>query len=32
MGLADAEAPAWVFLNLPMLDVSSTEIRARGDW
>jgi nicotinate-nucleotide adenylyltransferase len=27
-----AEAPAWVFLNVPMVDVSSTEIRARGDW
>jgi hypothetical protein len=25
-------APAWVFLNVPMVDVSSTEIRARGDW
>jgi nicotinate-nucleotide adenylyltransferase len=30
--LARAEAPAWVFINLPMLDVSSSEIRARGDW
>jgi nicotinate-nucleotide adenylyltransferase len=30
--LPRAEAPAWVFINLPMLDVSSTEIRARGDW
>jgi nicotinate-nucleotide adenylyltransferase len=30
--LARAEAPAWVFLNLPMIDVSSTEIRARGGW
>jgi nicotinate-nucleotide adenylyltransferase len=27
-----ADAPAWVFLNVPMVDVSSTEIRARGDW
>jgi nicotinate-nucleotide adenylyltransferase len=26
------DAPAWVFLNVPMVDVSSTEIRARGDW
>jgi nicotinate-nucleotide adenylyltransferase len=26
-----AEPPAWVFLNVPMVDVSSTEIRARGD-
>ena len=25
-------APAWIFLNVPMVDVSSTEIRARGDW
>jgi nicotinate-nucleotide adenylyltransferase len=27
-----AEPPAWCFLNVPMLDVSSSEIRARGDW
>ena len=26
------EAPCWSLLNGPMLDVSSTEIRARGDW
>ena len=25
-------APAWCFLNVPMVDVSSTDIRARGDW
>ncbi|MCL4171124.1 UNVERIFIED_CONTAM: hypothetical protein GTU68_012583, partial [Idotea baltica] len=25
-------APAWCLLNGPMVDVSSTEIRARGDW
>ncbi|QXT40558.1 nicotinate-nucleotide adenylyltransferase [Gymnodinialimonas ceratoperidinii] len=24
--------PAWCFLNVPMLDVSSSEIRARGEW
>lgn len=30
--LAFADPPAWVFLNVPMLDVSSTEIRARGEW
>ncbi|GAB5448043.1 MAG: nicotinate-nucleotide adenylyltransferase [Gymnodinialimonas sp.] len=30
--LGRAEAPAWCFLNVPMLDVSSSEIRARGEW
>lgn len=30
--LAQAEAPAWCFLNVPMVEASSTEIRARGDW
>jgi len=30
--LARRAAPAWCFLNLPMVDVSSTAIRARGDW
>jgi len=30
--LARAEAPAWCFLNLPMVDISSSEIRARGEW
>ncbi len=24
--------PAWCFVNLPMVDVSSSEIRARGGW
>jgi nicotinate-nucleotide adenylyltransferase len=24
--------PVWAFVNLPMNDASSTEIRARGDW
>ncbi len=27
-----AMPPAWVFLNVPMSDLSSTSIRARGDW
>lgn len=31
-GLPFAVPPAWCFLNVPMVDVSSTEIRARGDW
>lgn len=30
--LGRAEAPAWCFLNVPMLDVSSSAIRARGGW
>nr|WP_255599294.1 nicotinate-nucleotide adenylyltransferase [Hasllibacter sp. MH4015] len=30
--LGRMEAPAWCFLNVPMLDVSSSAIRARGDW
>lgn len=30
--LCCAEPPAWVFLNVPMSDASSTGIRARGDW
>jgi nicotinate-nucleotide adenylyltransferase len=30
--LAFERPPAWAFINLPMLDVSSSEIRARGDW
>jgi len=30
--LARAQAPAWCFVNLPMMALSSTEIRARGDW
>ncbi|MBZ4688959.1 MAG: nadD [Cereibacter sp.] len=25
-------APAWCFVDVPMVDLSSTEIRARGDW
>ena len=27
-----ADPPAWCFVNVPMDDSSSTEIRARGDW
>jgi len=27
-----ARPPAWCFVNVPMVDVSSTAIRARGDW
>jgi len=30
--LAHTPPPAWCFLNVPMLDISSSEIRARGDW
>lgn len=30
--LARAEAPAWCFLNVPMVDLSSTAIRAGGGW
>lgn len=30
--LARARPPAWVFVNVPMNDASSSEIRARGDW
>jgi nicotinate-nucleotide adenylyltransferase len=30
--LARSEAPAWCFLNVPMVDVSSSAIRARGEW
>ncbi|MCF6315570.1 MAG: nicotinate-nucleotide adenylyltransferase [Marinosulfonomonas sp.] len=30
--LADAVPPAWCFINVPMVDISSTDIRARGDW
>ena len=30
--LARCKAPAWVFVNLPMNDASSTEIRNRGNW
>ena len=30
--LGRASAPAWCFVNVPMVDVSSTEIRGRGGW
>lgn len=30
--LGGAVAPAWVFVNVPMNDTSSTGIRARGEW
>jgi len=30
--LGAAVAPAWVFVNVPMNDTSSTGIRARGEW
>lgn len=30
--LGRAEAPAWCFVNVPMVDVSSSQIRARGGW
>jgi len=30
--LAHYEAPAWCFINLPMINLSSTGIRDRGDW
>jgi nicotinate-nucleotide adenylyltransferase len=30
--LCIARPPAWCFVNVPMIDISSTAIRARGDW
>lgn len=30
--LARADAPAWCFVNVPMIDLSSTAIRASGQW
>ncbi|MEE9388522.1 MAG: nicotinate-nucleotide adenylyltransferase [Paracoccaceae bacterium] len=30
--LGRSMAPAWCFINLPMINVSSTTIRNRGDW
>ncbi len=30
--LARAEPPAWCFVNVPMIDISSTAIRAGGGW
>lgn len=30
--LGRSPAPVWCYINVPMVDISSTEIRARGDW
>jgi len=30
--LARSPSPAWCFLNVPMVDLSSSEIRSRGGW
>lgn len=30
--LAQTQAPAWCFVNTPMVEASSTAIRERGDW
>ncbi len=30
--LGRADAPAWCFVNVPMVDVSSTDLRNRGIW
>lgn len=30
--LGRADAPAWCFVNVPMNDMSSSAIRARGEW
>ncbi len=30
--LGHSSPPSWCFLNVPMVDHSSTEIRKRGDW
>lgn len=30
--LGRAIAPSWCFVNVPMVDVSSTQIRSRGEW
>ena len=30
--LGAAEAPVWCFVNVPMRGISSTELRAAGDW
>ncbi|WP_293449995.1 nicotinate-nucleotide adenylyltransferase [Planktotalea sp.] len=30
--LSMADAPAWAFVNVPMRDISSTVLRASGDW
>lgn len=30
--LSIADAPAWAFVNVPMRDISSSALRAKGDW
>lgn len=30
--LGGATAPAWCYVKMPMIDISSSQIRARGDW
>ncbi|MCV6587084.1 MAG: nicotinate-nucleotide adenylyltransferase [Marinibacterium sp.] len=30
--LAGAQAPAWCYVNVPLMDVSSTALRAQGGW
>ncbi|MBK5935078.1 nicotinate-nucleotide adenylyltransferase [Rhodovulum imhoffii] len=30
--LPDMAPPAWCFVNVPMVDISSSDIRARGEW
>ncbi|WP_040607686.1 nicotinate-nucleotide adenylyltransferase [Oceanicola sp. S124] len=30
--LAAQPAPAWCFVDMPMVDISSSQIRARGEW
>ncbi|MFZ1725590.1 MAG: nicotinate-nucleotide adenylyltransferase [Albidovulum sp.] len=30
--LPQCETPAWCFVNVPMVDISSSAIRARGEW
>jgi nicotinate-nucleotide adenylyltransferase len=32
MLLGRTEAPAWCLVNVPMVDQSSSAIRARGEW
>ena len=31
-GIGSKHAPAWCFVNLPLNDISSSAIRARGEW
>ena len=31
-GLTLAQTPAWCFANVPMVGISSTELRAKGNW